>query len=225
MEWSLTEGQKEGNIPLNRHSSIVRRQWQKGDIVSSQKKIDANRQNAQKSTGPKTDAGKAAVAQNAVKHGLTAAAPVIPGEDPIAYNEFRRRLMDELLPKGSMENMLADRIVELSWRLKRSGRLQLGAFDVYTDGNAEPPDTPALGRIAVDDFSDRRVFNRLLMYERRIEHSLYKTMLELQRLQFIRTKYQSLLMDHADYDDWEHREIEQEYQQAYGDKKTENEGS
>lgn len=186
--------------------------------MTSQKKIDANRQNAQKSTGPKTDAGKAVIAQNAVKHGLTAAAPVIPGEDPIAYNEFRRRLLDELLPKGSMENMLADRIVDLSWRLKRSGRLQLGAFDVYADGISEPPDTPALGKIAVDDFSDRRVLDRLLMYERRLEHSLYKSMLELQRLQFIRTKYQSLLMDHADYDDWEHREIEQEYQQAYGNK-------
>jgi hypothetical protein len=197
----------------------------KGDIVSSQKKIDANRQNAQKSTGPKTPEGKAVASQNSLKHGLTATAPVIAGEDPIVYNEFRRRLLDELLPKGPLENMLADRIVELAWRLKRSGRLQIGAFDAYTDPSAETPDIPALGRIAVDDFSDRRVLDRLLMYERRLEHSLYKSMLELQRLQFIRTKYQSLLMDHADYDDWEHREIEEKYQKAYGDKKTENEGS
>jgi len=38
--------------------------------MTTQKQIKANRQNAQKSTGPKTDEGKAAVSQNAVKHGI-----------------------------------------------------------------------------------------------------------------------------------------------------------
>ena len=41
----------------------------------------------------------------------------------------------------------------------------------------------SLGRMAVRDFSDTRVLERLLMYERRVENSLYKTHLELQRLQ------------------------------------------
>jgi hypothetical protein len=40
--------------------------------------------------------------------------------------------------------------------------------------------------MAIKDFSNSRVLERLLMYERRIEHSLYKTMLELQRLQLLR---------------------------------------
>jgi hypothetical protein len=44
----------------------------------------------------------------------------------------------------------------------------------------------ALGRLAVNDFSDARVLDRLLMYERRIEHSFFKTMLEFQRLNIIR---------------------------------------
>jgi len=39
-----------------------------------------------------------------------------------------------------------------------------------------------LGRLAIKDFSNARVLERLLMYERRIENSLYKTILELQRL-------------------------------------------
>jgi hypothetical protein len=43
-----------------------------------------------------------------------------------------------------------------------------------------------LGRLAVKDFSNARVLERLLMYERRIEHSLYKTILELQRLHIMR---------------------------------------
>jgi hypothetical protein len=44
-----------------------------------------------------------------------------------------------------------------------------------------------VGRIALKDFSNARVLDRLLMYERRIEHSLYKTTLELQRLRLLRT--------------------------------------
>jgi hypothetical protein len=44
----------------------------------------------------------------------------------------------------------------------------------------------ALGRLAVKDFGNERVLEHLLMYERRIEHSLYKTILELQRLNIAR---------------------------------------
>ena len=46
--------------------------------------IEANRRNAQKSTGPKTDEGKARVRRNAFKHGMTARTimPVLPQEDP-----------------------------------------------------------------------------------------------------------------------------------------------
>jgi hypothetical protein len=44
----------------------------------------------------------------------------------------------------------------------------------------------ALGRLAIKDFSNSRVLERLLMYERRIESSLYRTMLELQRLNLIK---------------------------------------
>ena len=44
----------------------------------------------------------------------------------------------------------------------------------------------ALGRLAVKDFANARVLDRLLMYERRIENSLYKTLLEFQRLNIAR---------------------------------------
>jgi hypothetical protein len=176
--------------------------------MATQKQIAANRRNAQKSTGPKTPQGKRTVAQNAATHGLTAAAPVIAGEDPAAFSRFRQQLLTELRPRGPLETMLADRIIDLSWRLKRTGRLQIATFDTLTAADQPDgrPDPLALGRIAVSDFSSANVLDRLLMHERRIEQSLYKTMLELQRLQFIRTKYQSLLMDHEDYDDWEFRE-------------------
>jgi hypothetical protein len=50
----------------------------------------------------------------------------------------------------------------------------------------EPSPELALGRMAIKDFSNQRVLERLLMYERRLEHSLYKTLIELQRLNLIK---------------------------------------
>ena len=91
----------------------------KGELLmSTTEQIKANRQNAQKSTGPKTDEGKAAVSQNAVKHGLFAES-VIKGENEADYEAFHDNFLAELAPAGAVELMLAERAVNLSWRLKR----------------------------------------------------------------------------------------------------------
>jgi len=170
--------------------------------------ILANRRNAQKSTGPRTSEGKAAVSQNAVKHGLLAERDVIASESQADFDLYRQQLLDELSPVSPMESMLAERIVTLSWRLKRVCRFQNQAIDAlnadqtssplkkltqslfFKDQNqsqvASSADHLTLGRMAIKDFSNARVLERLLMYERRIEHSLYKTLLELQRLNLVK---------------------------------------
>jgi hypothetical protein len=172
--------------------------------------ILANRRNAQKSTGPRTTEGKTAVSQNAVKHGLLAERDVISSESQADFDQYRDQLLAELDPASPMESMLAERIVGLSWRLKRVGCIQNQAIDALNADNTLSPlakltkslffkgqnqpheDTSesatalALGRLAIKDFSNARVLERLLMYERRIEHSLYKTLLELQRLNLVK---------------------------------------
>jgi hypothetical protein len=179
-------------------------------IMSSDAQILANRLNSLKSTGPRTIEGKSAVSQNAVKHGLRSESDVITSENEADFDLYRRQLLDELSPVSSMESMLAERIVALSWRLKRAGRFQNQAIDtlhakltndpmkkitqsLYRSILGQSPDNTndsngelALGRLVVKDFSNERVLDRLLMYERRIEHSLFKTILELQRLNIAR---------------------------------------
>ncbi len=174
--------------------------------MASQAQILANRRNTKKSTGPRTNEGKIKVSQNAVKHGLSARQDVISTENQAEFELYRDRILDELEPASPIESMLAERVVSLSWRLKRAGRIQNQTIDVMNEKNASSPlakltqsllfkgtDQPqggpsvaaadlALGRLAIKDFSNARVLDRLLMYERRIEHSLYKTILELQRL-------------------------------------------
>ena len=178
--------------------------------MSTKSQILANRRNAQKSTGPLSRQGKAAVSQNAVKHGLLTRQNVISSESQADFDLYREQMLAELAPAGPMESMLAERIVTLSWRLKRAGRIQNQTIDALNadntssplakltqslffknqdqsqDGLAASATNLALGRLAIKDFANARVLDRLLMYERRIEHSLYKTLLEFQRLNLIR---------------------------------------
>jgi hypothetical protein len=177
--------------------------------MATQKQIKANRQNAQKSTGPKTDEGKAAVSQNAVKHGLFAES-VITGEDPAEYEAFHDNMLAELAPVGMVELMLAERVVSLWWRLRRAERMQNQVIEdkienrvtnpwaierrkdhCYNEG-LEPgdprfePEHLALGRIAISDWAACRILDRMLLYERRIESSLNRAMKELKRFQVVR---------------------------------------
>jgi hypothetical protein len=177
--------------------------------MATKKQINANRQNAQKSTGPKTAEGKAAVSQNAVKHGLFAES-VIKGENPADYEAFHDRMVAEMKPVGPTEILLAERIVSLWWRLERAERMQNQAIDEMIEHQIDNPLSKSirtinlhakgvkmgdprylinhlqLGRIATYDWSNCKVLDRMMLYERRIENSLHKTLRELERRQLIR---------------------------------------
>jgi hypothetical protein len=72
----------------------------------TEKKLAANRKNASKSTGPKTAAGKVASSRNAIKHGVLAAAPVVPGiESPEEWEDHRAGVVASLAPIGYFENL------------------------------------------------------------------------------------------------------------------------
>src|SRR5215210_8171116 len=96
--------------------------------MTSDKKTQANRQNALKSTGPKTPEGKAAVRRNALKHGLLSQEILLPGEDEEALRDLGEHLRNELQPAGELENLLVDRIIASYWRLRRVGRVEADIF-------------------------------------------------------------------------------------------------
>jgi len=96
--------------------------------MTSDKQARANRQNALKSTGPKTPEGKAAVRMNALRHGLLSKEILLPGEDEEALRELGEHLRDELQPIGELENLLVDRMIASYWRLRRVGRVEAGIF-------------------------------------------------------------------------------------------------
>lgn len=165
--------------------------------MASVAQIQANRLNAQKSTGPRTPEGKAAASQNAAKHGLLAEQVVIKGEDPAEFEGYRDRMLEELAPVGAVETMLAERAVGLAWRLRRAERLQSAVFATVYRENADDimlwprhglpikpgpgEDEVVLGQVVMTDFARSQVLDRLVVYERRIENSLYRTMAALRK--------------------------------------------
>src|ERR1035438_10405200 len=87
--------------------------------MSTQAQIAANRRNAQHSTGPKTDAGKANSSRNATRFGLFATnACILPGERE-AYDEMCHILWDDLAPVSGLEEVTAAEYVRATWRLRR----------------------------------------------------------------------------------------------------------
>ena len=93
-------------------------------MSSSLRKIAANRRNAQKSTGPHTPQGKAAVRFNACTHGLTSTQAVFFDEDPELYQLALRDFEDEYHPATPTELRLVHLIADSFWRLSRSRRVQ-----------------------------------------------------------------------------------------------------
>lgn len=89
----------------------------------SQRKIDANRANARKSTGPRTRAGKAAASRNAYEHGLYAdiAGGVFylpPGEDAQEFRWFQRGFVRSLRPLGFAQVQIALQAARVTWKLR-----------------------------------------------------------------------------------------------------------
>ena len=94
----------------------------------SDAKLAPNRLNAQFSTGPKTDEGKATASLNAVKTALTGRTVLLPGDDAAEYERYIRAYEDELKPVGQRESDLVQSIADTAWRLRRIPALEAAVF-------------------------------------------------------------------------------------------------
>src|SRR6185437_6959316 len=95
--------------------------------------ILANRQNAEKSSGPVTIAGKARVSQNATRLGLFCVTNFVRPEEQDLFNEFQSGYMLELSPATPLEQTVAREIVHAAWRLRRCASLEVAPPENLTD--------------------------------------------------------------------------------------------
>ena len=95
--------------------------------------IKANRKNAKKSTGPRTEEGKTRSAKNSLKHGLLARDTVMPGEDPADFDRQLSALEADIQPANSLEFELVRQIADAQWRMRRLTRLETGFLAAAVD--------------------------------------------------------------------------------------------
>jgi hypothetical protein len=141
--------------------------------------ITANQANAQRSTGPRTDAGKAASAQNATTHGLRGKRLVIlPGEEE-EFATFSAGLRDDFAPNGTHQDFLFQQILHASWNLTRCQKAEAELHAASADPNLDPlvagTNEAKLKLIALYATRAERSYSRFVNELRRVQtEALYR---------------------------------------------------
>jgi len=101
--------------------------------MTSYRQIEANRRNALKSTGPRSEQGKQASRCNAVRHGLTAETVIGALEDAEDYKAFEAAITADYDAQSAVERELVLRLASLLWRLRRATTIETGLFEIQAD--------------------------------------------------------------------------------------------
>ena len=153
--------------------------------MATDKQTAANRLNAQKSTGPRTPEGRAAVRLNGVKHGLTAETLVLKGESQADFTGLLESLEAEHAPTTPSEEALVVQLAMATWRLRRLYHQEAGFYtyrikslaDIGKDRKLD--DAGQMARAVEWDEKTLHLFSR---QEGRLERTFYRALHELQRL-------------------------------------------
>lgn len=148
--------------------------------------FEANRQNAQASTGPRTEAGKARSSQNATKLGLFSTRNCVLPKDREEYNELSQALWDRLNPHDSLEGAFAIEVIRATWRLRRCACVEADLGDHASSQEQEHVDKQA-PRLPVHDVmmnpSSAPVQTAVDRARAQALSSLRRSLAELRRLQ------------------------------------------
>jgi ribosomal protein L13E len=156
--------------------------------MATDAQLNANRANAQLSTGPKSETGKTKSSLNAVKTGLTGRTVLLPGDDAAAYERHVQRFFDEHKPDADGENNLVQSLADTEWRLLRIPALEMG---IYALGRLElagkfENEDPAVRSALIEAqifLSYQRQLNNLSIQEGRLRKQREKDLADLKSMQ------------------------------------------
>jgi hypothetical protein len=97
--------------------------------ATSIKRINANRENAKKSTGPKTTSGKFRSCRNALKHGLDSRKHLIIGEELREFEEMKESYIKMFEPSNIIEVEDCMQIIAMSWKIRRFSVVETGLYN------------------------------------------------------------------------------------------------
>jgi len=147
-----------------------------------------NRENAQKSTGPKSGAGKKRSSLNALRHGLTGQVVVLPTEELAAYELFADAMLKDLQPLGFLETQIAQSITDDSWRLNRAKALENNMYALALNDNPDSvvtdhPEAHAALVMAKSITSQIKTLATLSLHQHRIQRSFERNLELLRKIQ------------------------------------------
>lgn len=159
--------------------------------MATQKQIEANRRNAQKSTGPKTEEGKSNSRLNSLQHGLGAIHVPLPHENPMELHDLRQGLIDTYQPANKQEMMLVDNIASAYLRMQRASRFEAALMNgqilnikTKHGKSLDPDPTDDMGVIlAMADENLEQAWRQLERYEKRATSAYYRGIETLRKLQ------------------------------------------
>ncbi len=139
---------------------------------TSAKRREANKVNAQKSTGAKTEAGKQTVSQNAFKFGFFSSKALLPGESWEQFESFGQDLLYQLCPRNRLETHVVEQYIAIAWRVKRLPEIEAGVFSRYgisVQGNDCGPALALVASVQSDD-----ILGQLARYEATLRKGMFK---------------------------------------------------
>lgn len=148
----------------------------------------ANQENAQRSTGPRTAAGKQRSSLNALRHGLTGHIIVLPTEDLSAYQRHLQRFVEQFQPKGGLEEQLVQSLGDTTWRLNRVPATEATFLTLCAGSQLdsvptnEPRAAEALA-LAETFHQQSRSLANISIYEQRLMRSFDRTLKQLRDFQ------------------------------------------
>jgi hypothetical protein len=153
--------------------------------MASLAQITANRLNAQKSTGPRSEEGKGISRFNALKHAASAKSLVIPGEDDSTLAELAASYHEQFQPVGPEEAFLVEKIVAADWTQRRMHRLEAEVLNTLIARQDESEENP-FGAAFVADCQGSNALQKIFRRREAAGREWYRALSELRRLQFER---------------------------------------
>ncbi|MDQ6760009.1 MAG: hypothetical protein M3Z32_09120 [Acidobacteriota bacterium] len=154
----------------------------------SDTQLQANRLNAQLSTGPKTPEGKKRSSLNALRHGLSGQIVVLPNEEMQAYLAFGQRLLEDMAPQGELEKQMVQTLIDTQWRLNRGRSVENSLLATSLEdpaGDTSIADAHVHSALASAHLFMHQLDNleRLSRYEQRLSRTFATTLKQLRDIQ------------------------------------------
>ena len=149
-----------------------------------------NQQNALRSTGPRTPAGKQRSSLNAFKHGLSGNHFAMRKHEFEAYENLTERMLRDLKPETEPEKQIAQKIIDLNFRINRIAAIENNLLN-FDMGPNEPAleEDEGIARMMGQARAwkqDAHAFEILGRYEARLSKQLLQYQKELERLKTVR---------------------------------------